>query len=304
MAQTIKRVARNIHVFDIELKNNEFVEYLLISDLHIDNPKCRRDLLLRDLNEARKRGAKVIINGDFFCIMQGKWDPRSSKKDILPQHMGSNYFQLVRDEAIEFLRPYADMIALIGYGNHETAVIKRHEFDLLSDFVTLFNERTGANCQLGGYGGWIVFSVGLPKTSVKAKLKMKYLHGYGGGGIVTKGVIQDQREMAGVHGADVIWMGHVHELYHHVNMVETLRSVNKGGAPYHVNHRPVHQIRTATYKEEFEDGFGGFHVERGQKPKPLGGMWMRLKMHRDRAPGEGSIQIITQFTQTDTFQHV
>jgi len=205
MAQTVERLTRNIHRFNIPVRDNKFVEYLLISDLHIDNPKCRRDLLFADLKEAKRRGAKVIINGDFFCIMQGKWDPRSSKKDILPQHLGSNYFQLVRDEAIELLRPYADIIALIGYGNHETAVIKRHEFDLLSDFVTLFNERTGANVQLGGYGGWILFNMHIPNTKVSVPVKMKYLHGYGGGGIVTKGVIQDQREIASVHGADIVF---------------------------------------------------------------------------------------------------
>lgn len=294
MKQTIERFSRNIHRVQSFCREKETVEFLLISDLHIDNPKCRRDLLLKDLDEAKRRGAKVIINGDFFCIMQGKYDPRASKKDILPQHLGANYFQLVRDEAIELLRPYAQNILLIGYGNHETAVLKRHEFDLLADFVTLFNERTGANVHLGGYGGWISFNIG-PDPKHYSSVQMKYLHGYGGGGIVTKGVIQDQREIAGVHGADIIWMGHVHELYHHVNMVETL-SAHCGR--FKVVHKPVHQIRTSTYKEEFEDGAGGFHVERGRKPKPLGGMWMSLHY-------EGRMyKPVLRFQKTDTYNHL
>lgn len=295
----IERYGRNVHRFTMESGKGYEHEFLLISDLHIDNPKCRRDLLLRDLDEAKRRGAKVIINGDFFCIMQGKWDPRSSKKDILPQHLGANYFQLVRDEAIELLRPYAENIALIGYGNHETAVLKRHEFDLLADFVTLFNERTGANVQLGGYSGWVIFNFQMPGTSTHG-IKLKYHHGYGGGGAVTKGVIQGQREIAQVHGADIIWMGHVHELYHMIDMAETLRTFMGN---YEVAHRPVHQVRTSTYKEEFEDGNGGFHVEKGRKPKPLGGMWVTFKVERNRRKGEEGYKVIPEFRKTNTFYY-
>jgi predicted phosphodiesterase len=43
--------------------------------------------------------------------------------------------------------------------------------------------------------------------------KIHYFHGSGGGGPVTRGVIQNQRKMADIEGADCIWMGHVHELY-------------------------------------------------------------------------------------------
>jgi UDP-2,3-diacylglucosamine pyrophosphatase LpxH len=296
----VERYGRNVHRLTFELAANEEQEFLLISDLHIDNPHCRRDLLKRDLDEAKKRGAKVIINGDFFCIMQGKADPRHSKKDIRPEHVGANYFQLVRDEAIEFMKPYAHIIALIGYGNHETAVLKRQEFDLLADFVTLLNERTGANVQLGGYAGWIVINAKRKNNTSGAVIKMKYHHGYGGGGPATKGVIQNHREMAGVHGADVVWMGHVHELYHIVDMAESLRSTM---GDYKVVHRPVHQIRTSTYKDEFDDGAGGFHIEKGRKPKPLGGFWMSLKLDRNKSTTEDKILAVVDFRKTDTYYH-
>jgi UDP-2,3-diacylglucosamine pyrophosphatase LpxH len=46
-------------------------EFLMISDVHFDNPKCDRVLLKKHLDQALKRNAKVLINGDFFCIMQG-----------------------------------------------------------------------------------------------------------------------------------------------------------------------------------------------------------------------------------------
>ena len=31
-----------------------------------------------------------------------------------------------------------------------------------------------------------------------------------------------------------------------------------------------------TYKEEYIDGYGGWHVERGAAPKPIGAVWLRL----------------------------
>lgn len=53
--------------------------YLLISDIHFDNPHCDRALLKRHLDKALDIGATIMIFGDLFCAMQGKYDPRGSK---------------------------------------------------------------------------------------------------------------------------------------------------------------------------------------------------------------------------------
>jgi hypothetical protein len=37
---------------------------------------------------------------------------------------------------------------------------------------------------------------------------------------------------------------------------------------------------TGTYKEEYNDGASGWHVERGAPVKPLGGRILKLKMDR------------------------
>ena len=39
-------------------------------------------------------------------------------------------------------------------------------------------------------------------------------------------------------------------------------------------------VRTATYKEEYNNGLGGWHVERGATPKPLGGRWLDMSPQR------------------------
>ena len=264
----------------IVLECDTEAEFLLISDIHFDNPKCDRVLLKKHLDQALKRNAKVLINGDFFCVMQGLTDKRHNKGDLMPQHKGHNYFDLVIEDACEFFAPYKDIIAFIGYGNHENSVIKKGEFDILANFVMRMKYEFKANIELGGYGGWIVFKPGRGNKSTS--VFMKYVHGFGGGGPVTKGVIQNNRLMTMVQGADIVWQGHVHELYHHRDMVETIDHNSKVG--YRVRHNAVHHIRTSTYKEEYGDGTKGWHVERGAPPKPLGGYWLTFDVSLEADP--------------------
>jgi hypothetical protein len=267
MPKQITRVSRNVHAVYCEKE----IKLLLLSDLHWDNPKCDRVLLKNHLDEAVKRDAKIILNGDTFCMMQGKYDPRRSKKDILPEHNKANYIDAVIQDAVNWFGPYKDHILVVGYGNHETAILKALETDPIQRFVDLFNTTHGAEIHAGGYGGVVDFKFQLSAEGHRRKWTLRYYHGFGGGGIVTKGVIQDQRMMSFMEGYDCIWQGHVHELYHHINPVEVYDSHQKK-----IKIRDVHQIRTSSYKEEYEDGFAGFHIERGRPPKPLGAMWLTL----------------------------
>lgn len=260
------KLSKNVH----QLNLTDEGKLLLISDLHWDNPKCDRVLLKNHLDEAVKRNAKIIVNGDFFCLMQGKYDPRRSKNDILPEHNKPNYLDAVIEDAVNWFEPYKDHLALLGYGNHETAIIKNCETDPLQRFADLFNSKHRANIQVGGYGG--VLSVKFKKkNNSRSSFVIRYHHGHGGGGAVTKGVIQDQRIMSYLQGYDMTWMGHVHELYHHINPVEYYDRINK-----EIKIKNVHQLRTSSYKEEYDAGYMGFHVEKGRAPKPLGGYWLDL----------------------------
>ena len=60
---------RNSHTIRVEGK---YIKLYLLSDLHWDNPHCDRVALAKHLTLAKEEGAKVAINGDFFCLMQGK----------------------------------------------------------------------------------------------------------------------------------------------------------------------------------------------------------------------------------------
>jgi hypothetical protein len=74
-----------------------------------------------------------------------------------------------------------------------------------------------------------------------------------------------------VEGANMIWQGHVHNDYELTYTVEHLSTIN-----HEIELRDVVHVRTSTYKEEYNKGKGGWHVERGASPKPTGGRWLQL----------------------------
>lgn len=124
--------ARNVHEIRFDGVAAGFTHpVLLSSDQHWDNPHCDRRLMKAHLDQALALRAPVVIYGDFFCCMQGKWDKRSSKQDLRPEHAGSNYFDRLVATAADWLAPYASILAVIGPGNHETAILKNHETNLI-----------------------------------------------------------------------------------------------------------------------------------------------------------------------------
>jgi hypothetical protein len=282
---------RNIH----EVTCQSGQEFLLISDLHWDNPHCDRGLLKNHLDEAVKRNAAIILNGDTYCCMGGKYDRRADKSLIRPEHNTDRYFDAIVDTSVEWFAPYAKNILLIGYGNHETAIIKHGETDLLQRFASTLNYATGSAVQVGGYGGTIDIRV-LHDTIRGVNFVVHYFHGHSGGGAVSRGVIHDQRLLAGTEGYDLTWMGHVHELYYHQNMIHRYDRSTKT-----LIQKPIHQLRTATYKEEWDGGYMGFHTERGRGPKPLGGYWLKLETSRNSSKDNKGpeLQVHATFTPAD-----
>jgi hypothetical protein len=291
MILPITKHTRNIH----EVTCQSGQEFLLISDLHWDNPHCDRGLLKNHLDEAVKRNAAIILNGDTYCCMGGKYDRRADKSLIRPEHNTDRYFDAIVDTSVGWFAPYAKNILLIGYGNHETAIIKHGETDLLQRFVSTINYATGSAIQVGGYGGTIDIRV-LHDTIRGVNFVVHYFHGHSGGGAVSRGVIHDQRLLAGTEGYDLTWMGHVHELYYHQNMIHRYDRSSKT-----LLQKPIHQLRTATYKEEWDGGYMGFHTERGRGPKPLGGYWLKLETSRNCSKDNkgAELQVHATFTPAD-----
>ena len=241
--------------------------FLLTSDRHWDNPKSNWDLQKKHLEEAKARDAYVLDFGDLFCAMQGKYDKRSDKKDVRPEHQVTNYLDALVTTAADFFAPYADRIIQVSPGNHESSISKKHETNLLERFCALLYHKTGQKVHLGTYAGWVQF--GFQRAGENHLVVLHYDHGYGGGGAVTKGVIQSQRRSTYLPDAHIVVSGHVHESYLMVFMRERL---GHQGTPY--LEEQTH-ICLPTYKEEYLPG-EGWHIETGKPPKPLGAWWLRF----------------------------
>ena len=248
---------------------------MLSADWHWDNPKCRLDRLERDLQEAQRVGAMVVSAGDLFCAMQGKYDKRSSKDSIRPEHMAGSYLDKLVDTATEFLAPYRDVMGLITLGNHETAIYGRHETCLITRLVERLR-MMGSQCQRGGYNGWIQFVGKSRSGSAQGQYRVYYHHGSGGDSPVTQGLLGMSRVSQYVD-ADAILSGHIHT--RNLSMISRERLSPQGI-------RKVTEtalVRCSTYKDEYAP-LEGFHIEKGRGPRPTErpSYWMKLKMSKGK----------------------
>lgn len=261
--------SRNVHVFDVRLDHvGDEQWFLLQTDAHWDNPMCDREKMVEHLDLAKERNAPVIDAGDFFCAMQGKYDKRSSKKSIRPEHVTDDYLGELRRTAVKWLEPYKNILTVRGVGNHETAILKAHEIDLTSGLVETARDRGFPHICRGGYSGFVRIAINCGGR--KFGFKLYYFHGAGGGGPVTRGVIQTNRQAVYLADADIVFTGHTHDAW---QMPIARIRLNTSDVIEHC--RQVH-IKGAGYKEEYRDGMGGFHVERGGAPKPVGAVWLRF----------------------------
>ena len=269
----VTKISKNIAKFTTNKKHNKIA---ILSDLHWDNPHCNRELLKAHLDYCLKEDIPVFINGDFFCLMQGKGDRRGNKSDVRPEHAFNNYFDSIVKTAVDWFTPYAHIIKLIGYGNHETSVIRHQETDIIARFVDLLNYKCNSNVLTGGYGGWIWFNY--HNSNMVKSLKLKYFHGSGGGGVFSKGSIILTRGLA-MFEADIFTMGHIHENAARTDAKEILY-LKKGVCE--VRHKYIHNMITGTYKDEYSIGNGGFHIEKGRPIKVLGGRILTLDFDRNK----------------------
>lgn len=276
----IERVDSNIHVVRFPNIVAGWEQWILLrSDAHHDNAHCQHKYELEHLEKARERNALILDAGDLFCAMQGKYDPRSEQSALRPEHRGSNYLDKIVDTATDFYKPYADLFLLLGYGNHETKIKDRCGTDLTARLAN------NLGCQVGGYGGWVRFRFTYAHTQRESRI-LHYFHGAGGGGPVTKGVLSASRQAMYLSNVDYVLNGHVHEANYFPITQLRLSEQNV------IQRRTQHHIRTPGYKDEYGTGQGGWHVETGKPPKPLGAAWIHFSFYNCRLHEKVYIDLI------------
>lgn len=265
----VEELKRNIHTVRLDVKSGWFKDFLFISDCHYDSRKCDRKLLKKHLDEAIERNAGIIIDGDWFDVMQGKYDPRGGKYDIRPEYKQANYLDCVINDAAEFLTPYAKNIVLIGQGNHETNILIRLETNIIERLVEKLNSGlTDHRIYMGGYSGWIKFF--FIRNQARFNKVLKYHHGAGGNAKRSKGILSADIDQMQWPDADIIIKGHDHNKWY---LPVTRDRLTQQGIEYQDT---IHHIRLGSYKM-LGDGFAGWETEKGFNTPRLGGWWCRFK---------------------------
>jgi len=236
---------------------------LVLSDVHFDSPECDRRLLAKHMDQAREKGAMVVILGDWFDSMRSTGDRRMTH-GARPEHDRLDYLDALVDDSVSFLDPYRDCISVITQGNHESAMKRHHNTDLTRRLA----DRLGV--AHGPYRGWLLVSIAKGKNGEHSYTrKIYYDHGSGGTAPVTRGVIKTNRRAVMVPDADIVISGHIHERW--TVEIPRIRLTARNLRPS--QDRQLH-ISSGTYKRE--DLTEGWAAEKGFGPAALGGVWIDM----------------------------
>lgn len=250
--------------------------FLLRSDAHHDAVSCDRDLEMKHLVEAKKRGAYILDIGDLFDCMQGRYDKRSDRSALREEYQHGQYFNRLIDVAVERYAPFAERWLLMSRGNHETAIAKHNDFDLTEQLYARLKP-FAPHLNLGTYGGFVRLRMKRKATN-SASITLAYHHGFGGSAPVTRGVIQSNRMAISYPDADIVWSGHTHTEFY-VSLAR--QRINGRDEVY--RSEQVH-IKSPGYKEDTSKG-EGWAVEKGFMPGSLGAWWLRTWIERWQEKG-------------------
>jgi UDP-2,3-diacylglucosamine pyrophosphatase LpxH len=275
----------------------------LISDLHLGSPNVDLPRLRQDLDCALHRKARVLINGDVFDAIDTR-DKRSRADVVVPELRGRvDLISATVDYAFQILKPYAEVIDIIGIGNHENKWIEWNSVDpvrLLIEKLNAYLSSEGSSHQVvhGGIGGFW-------RTMFRDDARgawthdLYYFHGAGGDAPVTKRTVDMNRKAVQVN-YDMVTFGHKHnklfmddvqmELSPAGFVVEKERKAVQTGS-YYRNYRtyPESEAINMSYAEKFHHA-----------AKPMGGMFAMLLPYRERiGPAASSLRLVKQIVVSD-----
>ena len=257
---------------EINSKSTETLPVMLASDIHFDSCTCDIELLTKHMRLAEEMQSPVLIAGDFFDAMQGHDDPRRSIEELKNKYKVSSYYDAIVQDASEYLRQFKVPYYIIGLGNHETSVLRKINTNLVERLC--YDLRLhGQPAEAMGYWGYIRFMFSYEKGTEKVSKVLYFHHGASSGAVVTKGVIQVNRQGVYLQAPDFVLNGHNHHSYCMPLQVERLNQ--KTMMPYT---ETVWYFRTPGYKKSPGDSLQtwGFGAEKHRAATPRGCMFLNL----------------------------
>ena len=262
----IEQLHLNVHKARFSIKSGWEQWVYIGSDHHFDSTKCDRDLLTKHFKEAKEKDALIILNGDWYDLMQSTGDRRAMKSALRKEYLADNYLDRVIQDSVDFLEPYKDNPFMMGQGNHEMSMLKFMGTNVVERTVEKL-KAMGSKLVLGQYTGWLLFSFSR-KHGERSTIKLHYHHGYGGNAKRSKGVLGVDLDSQQFPDADIIVRGHDHNKWH---VPVTRDRISLQGAQYQ---DVQHHVRLGSYKKL--ERLGDWATMKGFNTPTLGGWWIRF----------------------------
>lgn len=237
----------------ISKKRKEKYLFALMSDIHLSENHKNLRLVEKDLIEAKKKNAKILLSGNTLNYF------KTNKNFSLKKKPKEEFNRtLAVDFAYEFLKPYAKNILVITYKDSELI-----DLSPLKRVVNKLNYNTDSDIQICSSKSWFTLQFQMNNSSYKYRI-------FSDEGItkspVTKGKIQHSRLAEKINGADTIWLSNKKNDYEHSRIIETLNNKNE------VIHKEILELRTPSYFKKA-----------GSKENEIesaGGRWLEIELHR------------------------
>jgi hypothetical protein len=245
--------------------------FALLSDLHIGAAVTDHEAIVADLELARRHGDRILISGDVFEAITPR-DVRYRPSGIHPRLQGrDDILDAAVEWAEELLSPYADLIDMIGEGNHETKITEKYGCDLNRQLLHRLNQYASHTIRPGGYQGWVVYRF----AGNRRVVKIAYWHGSGGGSSRSSCVKALEQMMDVMVGGTIYATGHRHHRlaldYSHVHCLTNGKVETHG----------VMAVMSGSYMRSYAGTTGNYVSDKLLAPGGIGGVRVVATFHPD-----------------------
>lgn len=248
----------------------------LLSDLHIGSNETDYKLIKEELQEARDLNARVLVDGDIFDLILPR-DEKKYRPDAMHPRLRGRCD--IKNEAlrwgVELFSPVADLLDLLGTGNHDDWSLKGDSFDM----VSMLADGLGRPETYGGYTGFMDYRFSDDARHAK-RFVMWYHHGSGKGATLSGSAGEFTKKMAFID-ADLIWLGHKH-----FQIASKMRKIScplVGEGPKYTD---VRYVMTGSYLDTWTADNGksrqaSYAEDAALPPQGKGGATVKLIVDRD-----------------------